>query len=141
VGYLADGTGRIGDPSIPDDVGRDFSFRVRGVSSIDVSAEIIVTPHDQSCARSKNRPVGISVAILGSAELDVNAIDYSTLSFDGLALDGVGLSDGTCAVEYVNEDDVLDVVCTFTTGDILAELTGELADGTSLVGVGSVCLK
>ena len=107
----------------------------------DFVSEIVISPHDQSCNRSRKRPVGIEVAILGTAELDVSTIDFSTVDLDGLNIKGDGLDDGTCNVEYVNEDVYLDVTCLFDAGDIETELTAVTLNGDNVSASGSVCIK
>ena len=94
-----------------------------------------------NCRKGKNRPVGIKITIHGDEQLEVTTIDYSTLSAGGLELDGDGLSDGACILEYVDDDDFVDATCRFKTGDIPMDFVGATVDGDALVGEGSVCLK
>lgn len=107
----------------------------------EIPVKVVVNPHDQRCTKGKNRPVGIEVSIRGSEELDVATIDYSTISAGGLELDGEGLSDGACILEYVDDDEFVDATCRFRTGDIPMSFSGSTLDGDTLVGEGSVCLK
>ena len=107
----------------------------------EIPVDVVVNPHDQRCTKGKNRPVGIEVSIRGSEELDVATIDYSTISAGGLELDGEGLSDGACILEYVDDDEFVDATCRFRTGDIPMNFSGSTLDGDTLVGEGAVCLK
>ena len=109
--------------------------------SVTIEPKITVQPHDQRCTRGKNRPLGIQVTIHGDLDLDVTTIDYSTISAGGLELDGDGLSDGACILEYVDDDEFVDATCRFRTGDIPMNFSGSTVDGDTLVGEGSVCLK
>jgi hypothetical protein len=106
-----------------------------------ITTDLIVTPHDQSCLRSKKRPVGIEVAIIGTTELDVATLDLQSLSFDGLQLAGEGLEDGTCRIVDMNSDFLDDLVCTFAAGDITAQLSGATVNGTAVLAAGTVCIK
>ncbi len=90
----------------------------------------------------------IPVAILGSAEFDVNSIDPATVMLEGLAVRVAGKSNKLLAhIEDVNSDGFDDLVCqvedfdgVFELGDESATLTGELYDGTPITGTDSICI-
>lgn len=94
----------------------------------------------------------IPVAILGSADLDVNNVNTdidadNPLSFNGLEVRVRGKKGPLCSIEYSNEDDYPDLVCHFeddpsqwSEGTDNAILTGELIDGTPIEGTDSVCI-
>jgi hypothetical protein len=82
----------------------------------------------------------IPVAILGSDTLDVSQIDPATLAYDGLAVRERGNGSLSCRIEDINGDGYSDLICQYQ--DALTErtLTGELLDGTSIIGTDSVCV-
>ena len=89
----------------------------------------------------------IPVAILGSADFDVLDIDFSTLSFEGMAVRVRGKRGPMCSFEDSNGDSILDLVCHFednpeywTGGDTTAKVTGELSDGKRFEGTDSICI-
>lgn len=99
----------------------------------------------------------IPVAILGSADFDVNSVDTSTVLFNGSAVQVRGKKQMTmCHVEDVSGDFTYpqgapdgypDLVCQFVddpaqwvTGQSEATLTGVLFDGTIFEGTDSVCI-
>ncbi len=101
---------------------------------------------DPNCFNINGHGV-VPVAILGSAEFDVNDIDIYTLSFAGLEVRIRGKKGPLCSYEYVNEDEYLDLVCHFEDntdywepGDGVADVTGQLADGTEFKGTDSICV-
>ncbi|MHC4808036.1 MAG: YncE family protein [Planctomycetota bacterium] len=85
------------------------------------------------------------VAILGSADLDVNVIVTQTLELAGSGVKVVGIDKLLASVRDVNNDGFDDLVVQIevenldlTEGDIEAVLTGELMDGTPIEGTDSV---
>ncbi len=102
---------------------------------------------DPNCINNDGNGV-IPVAILGSAEFDVNSIDPATVMLEGLAVRVAGKSNKLLAhIEDVNSDGFDDLVCqvedfdgVFELGDESATLTGELYDGTPITGTDSICI-
>jgi hypothetical protein len=102
---------------------------------------------DPNCFNSDGHGV-IPVAILGSADLDVNDIDPSTVKLEGLAVKAVGKGDKLLAhIEDVNGDGFDDLVIQiqdqdggFTSGSGTAKVTGNLYDGTPFEGSDSICI-
>jgi hypothetical protein len=100
----------------------------------------------------------IPVAILGSPDFDVSQINYSTLSFEGVAVRIKRNDKPQCSIEDVSgdfsaslegaPDGFDDLVCqfvdTFTdgwiSGDGAATVNGNLYDGTLIQGSDSICV-
>jgi len=95
----------------------------------------------------------IPIAILASADLDVADVDPSSLSFDGAAVRVKGNGDLQCSFDDVSgpegtPDGYLDLVCQFVDdftegwvlGDGTATVTGNLFDGTPIVGSDSISI-
>lgn len=89
----------------------------------------------------------IPVAILGSADFDVTDINTGSLSFAGLRVRVRANNDPSCAIEYSNNDQFLDMICHFEDdpanwkgGNDTAEVTGNLIDGTFFRGTDSICI-
>ena len=90
----------------------------------------------------------IPIAILGSNDFDINDIDIPTVSFAGLAVRVTGKADKTkCALEDVNSDGNMDLVCQFEDdssawepGSGEATLTGKLFDETPFQGTDTICI-
>ena len=84
----------------------------------------------------------IPVAIFGSDVLDVSSINQDSLMLSGLYNFLRGDESPSCSYEYVNDDQYEDLICHFEDNSIaweplefgMAELTGVLHDGTSIVG-------
>lgn len=102
----------------------------------------------------------IPVAILGSADFDVNQIDIFTLSFGGLAVRVKGNNRPQCSFEDVSgdftypegaPDGYVDLVCqfvddagTWVPGDSTATVNGNLLTeygGTPIEGSDSICIR
>ncbi len=102
---------------------------------------------DLNCFNNDGNGV-IPVAILGSAEFDVNNIDPATIELEGLGVRAVGKSNKLLAhIEDINNDSFDDLVVQieddnrmFAIGDETATLTGKLYDGTSIKGTDSICI-
>lgn len=89
----------------------------------------------------------IPVAILGGPNLNVNNIDQSTLSFNGLAVNVKSHQTLQCSVQNINNDIYPDLVCQFVNstldwggGNSTAILTGNLFNHTHIVGSDSICI-
>lgn len=87
----------------------------------------------------------VPVAILGSSDFDVNDVVVGSLRFGP---GGATEAHDKGHYEDVNEDGITDLVlhfdtqaCGFTAGDTSAEITGEVSDGTPLVGSDVVTVK
>jgi hypothetical protein len=100
-----------------------------------------------NCFKLDGRGV-IPVAVLGSAALDVDGIDRTSLSFGGLEVRVRGNKGPLCSLEDTNGDGFRDLVCQFEddtanwsagTTD-RATLTGRLLDGTAFKGSDSICI-
>jgi hypothetical protein len=102
---------------------------------------------DPNCLNIDDHGV-IPVAVLGSADFDVQTIDTATLSFAGLVPREKKNGQLSCALEDVNIGGYWDLVCQFEDdstkwapdSDTEATLTGELTDGTPIAGTDSICL-
>lgn len=77
------------------------------------------------------------VVIFGQADFDVTTININTLEFAGV--NGANGRVPNCRTRYVNEDELLDLVCKFIPGYGEATLIGELDDGTAFEGSDSIC--
>ena len=76
------------------------------------------------------------VVIFGSTDFRASDINVDSLVFDGQESDGhVPL----CSLDYVNEDEHLDLICKFVPGTAEATLAGELLDGTLFKGTDTIC--
>jgi hypothetical protein len=101
---------------------------------------------DPNCFNLNGHGV-IPVAILGSSEFDVTQIEPYSLSFAELKARVRGKKGPLCHYEHVNDDGYLDMVCQFednveywVPGEGVADLTGELMDGTEFEGTDSICV-
>ena len=91
-----------------------------------------------------------TVAVLGSADFDVNEIDPYSLVFDSMTVRVRGNRGPLCSSEDSNGDGVMDLVCHFeddsdywTGGDATACVTGSLRPefgGTSIEGCDVICI-
>jgi hypothetical protein len=100
---------------------------------------------DDNCININGHGI-IPVAVLGSAALDVAAIDQGSLALAGLGVRVRGKAP-PCAPEDINADGIPDLVCHFeddagawSAGDGIAELTGNLSDSTPIIGSDAICL-
>jgi hypothetical protein len=99
---------------------------------------------DPNCLNIDDHGV-IPVAVLGSADFDVQTIDTETLVFAGLTPREKGNGQLSCALEDVNIDGYWDLVCQFEDNknnwapdsDTEATLTGDAAPRSSSVVVAS----
>lgn len=89
----------------------------------------------------------IPVAILGSAEFDVDQIDAYSLTFDGMSVRVRGKRGPLCSQEDSNGDGYMDLVCHFEDdaeywagGNDEGSVTGVLWDGTEFEGTDSICI-
>ncbi len=106
----------------------------------------ILPGSDQNCLNMNGHGV-VPVAIFGSEDLDVNQINLDSLFFDGLTVRVRGKKGPLCAIEDVNGDVYLDMVCHFederenwTAGNDEATVTGALLDETRFEGTDSICI-
>jgi hypothetical protein len=119
----------------------DFTYcRVEGIdTSID-----IMPGTDLNKLNLCSRGV-VPVAILGSAEVDVNKIVFETVQLAGSGVKLRGNADYLYSFRDVDGDGRTDVIVyievenlDLTSGDSLATLTGELSDGTPIFGTDSI---
>jgi hypothetical protein len=112
-----------------------------------IEVEIGIKPgSDPNCFNSDGHGV-IPVAILGSADFDVNNIDPSTVQLEGLAVKAVGKGNKLLGhIEDVNGDGIADLVVQIqdqdgggTSGNGTANITG-MWDGTPFLGTDSICI-
>lgn len=110
--------------------------------------EIDIRPKRESNCFNNNGHGGLPVAIFGSNIFDVEMIDVSTLSLEGLSVRERGKKQKLHArLKDVNKDGFMDLRIKFedngAIGDIsdgTAVLTGALVDGTPIEGVDDICL-
>lgn len=136
------GAGTLGDGFDVDAIGGE------GICQFVITVDIDIKPgSDPSCFNNDGNGV-IPVAILGSADFDVTTVDPGTVQLEGLAVAAKGKSNKLlAAIEDVNNDGYLDLVIkiedvdgTFTQGSGMATLTGNLYDGTPIIGYGDICI-
>jgi hypothetical protein len=129
-------------------------MRILTQGTCEIQVGIDIKPGSYPNSLNINGKGVIPVAILGSADFDVNNVDVSTLAFAGLAVRVKGNGSPQCSVEDVSGDFTYpegapdgypDLVCQFVddptywvVGDSIAELNGSLNDGTSFVGSDSI---
>jgi hypothetical protein len=103
---------------------------------------------DPNCFNSDGHGV-IPVAILGSADFNVDWINQSTVQLEGLSVKVVGKKTEKLLAhtEDVNGDGFDDLVVqiedqdgAFTSGNGTAKVTGELSDGTPFEGADDICI-
>jgi hypothetical protein len=125
-----------------------LTFKAEITYSCPIQVDIDIKPgSDPSCFNNDGNGV-IPVAILGSADFDVTQIDAGTVQLEGLAVAARGKANKLLAAyEDVNTDGFTDLVIkiedvdgTFTQGSGTATLTGNLLDGTSILGTGDICI-
>jgi hypothetical protein len=131
----------------PEEIQQHYEDGLRGLGyETVVPVDIDVKPgSDPNCFNINGHGV-IPVAILGSANFDVNEIDVGTLLFGGLEVRVRG-NGPLCHVEDTDADQFPDLVCQFQDdadawleGDATATLTGELLDGTRFQGTDQICI-
>jgi len=102
---------------------------------------------DPNCFNNNGNGV-IPVAILGSTTFDVNNIDSESVTLEGMAIKVVGKSNKLLAhIEDTNSDGIDDLIVqiedqdgVFEIGDTIATISGQLLDGTTIVGSDSICI-
>lgn len=109
--------------------------------------DIEINPQSGSSCINVNGHGVIPVAVLGDENLDVAAIDQSSLAFGGLTVRVRGNKLPQCSYDYVNEDTDLDLICKFeddssawVAGEDEATMEGALMDGTPIKGSDALCL-
>ena len=117
-------------------------IRIFPVVAESIQAQIDIIP----CI-NPNGHGALPVAIFGTADLDVSAIDFASLDLEGFSVKARPRS-GRLMVsfEFRNDDDLLDALVQFDdnghwkgTGDT-ATLTGMLLDETPIEGTDSICI-
>jgi hypothetical protein len=120
---------------------------------VSVTVDIDIKPgSDPNCFNNNGHGV-IPVAILGSdgssgfAPLNASDIDTNSLSLEGLGVALRGNNTLLSHLEDVNGDNLIDLVvqiedmdAAFVEGSTIANLTGELMDGTPIEGTDSICI-
>ena len=114
--------------------------------SCPVEVTIDIKPgSDPSCFNNNGHGI-IPVAILGSATFDVNNINVTTITLQGLPV-AVRGNKSLASYSDFNSDGFTDLVVkfedldgTFSKGDGFATLNGNLKDGTPFFGVGDICV-
>jgi len=143
---LQAGSPCIGAASDGEDMG--VLFDECGCAPPIIEVTIDIKPgSDPNCFNSDGHGV-IPVAILGSADFDVNEINPTTVTLDSLTVRAVGKSGKLLAhIENVNDDGFDDLVVqiedvdgAFQPGEGLAMVTGNLYDGTPFEGSDSICI-
>jgi len=149
--YNADYTLGAGSPCIgaaSDGTDMGVLFDECGCAPPIIEVTIDIKPgSDPNCFNSDGHGV-IPVAILGSADFDVNEINPTTVTLDSLTVRAVGKSGKLLAhIENVNDDGFDDLVVqiedvdgAFQPGEGLAMVTGNLYDGTPFEGSDSICI-
>ena len=76
------------------------------------SMQVDILPGSEDNAIARNSGRSLPVALLGSAELDVNSINPRTITFRGVDVMLVGKTDKSwCKIVDVNDDGHLDLLC------------------------------
>ena len=112
-----------------------------------LNLDIDIQPGSESNCLNINGHGVIPVAILGSESIDVSGVDVDSLAFAGLEVRIRGNNAPSCGLENVNDDEFLDLVChfedeasTWTPGNGVATLAGQMLDDTLFTGTDSVCV-
>lgn len=138
LGFTA-ATGALNNWHIIDDV---------SIQDLTIKVKIDIKPGSDPNCFNNNKAGIIPVAILGSADFNVQNIDPATVALNGLAVKAVGKSNKLLAhYEDVNADGFQDLVVqiedsgrVFAAGDTAATLTGNLYDGRAFEGTDAVCI-
>ncbi len=134
----------VGDTGFDDIRGLAFGAATPSIQVV----EIDINPRSNTNCFDDDGHGIISVAILGSANLDVAQIDLSTIAMEGLpvAMNHNGTKFLT-RIEDIDNDGFDDLVVlieniagVFESGGEVALLTGELFDGTFIEGSDSICV-
>jgi Laminin B (Domain IV) len=138
---------RGGISALPFGVGRLDNVAISAPAPEPVTIDI-KPGTDPNCMNINSHGV-IPVAVLGSAEFDVQTIDQTTLSFAGLEVRQKKKGDLQCHLKDTNIDGYWDLVCQFEDDETKwmpdseteATLTGNLLDGIAFRGTDSICLR
>lgn len=131
-------TGSATDWHIVDDV---------RIEDLSVTVGVDIKPGDANNTFNNDGSGVLPVAILGSAELDVTAVDPLTVTLQSLRVKVTGKGHVLASYEDVNGDGHADLVlqiddtdAVFQEGDAFATLEGRLYDGTPIVGSDAIRL-
>jgi hypothetical protein len=119
-----------GPAGISQDYGTPHTWTLQ-IQAIDAMVDIDPKSNERECRNQEQ------VVIFGQADFDVTTININTLEFADV--NGANGRVPNCRTRYVNEDELLDLVCKFIPGYGEATLTGELDDGTAFEGSDSIC--
>ncbi len=134
---------------------------VKAVCTACIEVAIDIKPTSCPNPLNVNNKGVLSVAIVGSEELDVTTIDVASIRLEGVAPVNNELEDvttpavgGECACTEDGPDgftdltvrfptqEVVDALCEFSSGETLVlTLTGELSDGTNIEGTDCIRIK
>jgi hypothetical protein len=128
----------------------DMSLQIHGFVAVlnPEPVSIDIKPGDETNRINLNEHGVIPVAILDSADLDVNEINPSSLSLQGLSLKMVGKTNRLLThFEDIDGDGYTDLIAQFEdsdgwagSGDGYATITGSLYDGTPIEGIEIICI-
>lgn len=130
------GNGATGQTFFLEEINGDDTWRYRSNIVVDfepafATVSIDIRPQGNRRCVNQNRTV-----IFGEANFDVASIDVDTLVFGEHEPDGhVPL----CSLDYMNDDEHLDLICKFVPGTGEATLTGQMLDRSLFRGSGTIC--
>jgi hypothetical protein len=106
---------------------------------------IDIRPLNESYCFNQNMNGLIPVVIFGSAYLDVNSVEIGSLFLEGPDVTSRAIENNKAIVDYVNEDEYLDLVVEFqannkclSSDSSYATLKGNLSDGTIINGIDDI---
>jgi len=106
-----------------------------------IELDVALQNSNRSCERSSSKARKITAAFFGSLEFDVTDLDTESVRFSGMKISGAGFSDGSCRVEYLDDDDYLDASCDLDSESLAVAFEGRSRNGNELMGQTTVCLK
>jgi hypothetical protein len=111
------------------------------VEDLSVAVAIDIKPGDANNTFNNDGSGVLPVAILGGADFDVTTIDPATVALESLRVKVNGRNHALAHYEDMNADGFVDLLVqiadadvVFATGETVATLTGNLLDGTPIVG-------